>query len=155
MDTVKKPDSHHLIELAKDNPMHYSRILRLELLANHPDGMWLDADAVLLQPFDFPFEEGFPYCTMKNGCVASAMYCNGRQDIFMELLEDVKKRNVCPCVFVKKRMNEFKIFPAGYILHLQLGKHLRRTGDYQVGNSNFLLSKHNDQYTLKIHRMAA
>jgi hypothetical protein len=82
----------------------------------------MDADMILNRNIAFAPVKGKPYYIKSQGCVASAMYCNGRQDIFHDMLYYVKETGKCPCAFVRDNITEFNPFPDGMFLHLRLGR---------------------------------
>lgn len=145
------PVDYELIERETDRPEIYSRSLRLNLLKNDPEGLWLDADCVVNKWFDFEFEKGYPYILRDGGCSAAVIYCNGRTDIFCDLLERQKSSKSCPCVLIESCIDKFRYIPNGYIAHLKLGRLAKNTQkSFSSGNKFFSVTKKSDEYTLKI-----
>lgn len=138
---VPVTSKHILIEKQGEDPTRDSRSIRLEVLKDTPDGLWLDADSVLRKWFDFDFEPGFPY-VLRNTCYASAIYCNGCQKLISEIYEEQKQTKKCPCGLIKKRIKEFKFFPEGYIEHFSVGQHIKSKKDnYKTSNTNYSIIK--------------
>jgi len=108
-----------------DRPEVYTRSLRLNLLKDDPEGVWLDVDCIIGKWFDFEFEPEKPY-VLRSGCSAAGMYSNGCTDTIKELLEEQQKKGACPCGAIRKMKDKFNFFPEGYIQHLQFGHVLKR-----------------------------
>jgi len=101
---------------------------RFSWLEKHPNWIWLDADVVLLKPFDFKREKKVPYFPQFVGCVnINAIIGNGCSEIFKELLENMGPERGSAQRYLSKNLKRVGKIPGGYFTHK--GYHLIRRND--------------------------
>jgi hypothetical protein len=120
-----------------------SRLKRLAMLKENPDGMWFDSDMMLLKWFDFDFEPGYVYVS-GDGCSASAVYVNGCVDIIDFMIKSYKKS--CIHVIIDENRKLFKTIPSGYLLHLNIFRLICAGGGK---NKNCEIEKIGDDFKFK------
>jgi len=93
--------------------------IRLKWLTVDPERFWIDADMLIVKPFDFEFKKGKPYI-INDMCPAAALYGNSCKEQMDKLFSLERVRNLHRNV-EKRLSNDYYMIPNGYILHLHLG----------------------------------